>query len=130
MIKKRKKSSRLKRRLKHLKSDLPAVYLSLRNPQTPFLAKALAFLIIGYALSPIDLIPDVIPFVGYLDDIIILPLLMMLLIKMIPDEIWESSQQKAQGMWLKGKPKRWYYALPIILFWILVIVYVIRLVWK
>ena len=81
----------------------------------------LAAAIVGYALSPIDLIPDFIPFLGYLDDIIILPCLIALAIKLIPDNVMMRCREKAEGMWTDGKPLKWYYAVPIILVWLIVI---------
>ncbi len=72
-------------------------------------------------MSPIDLIPDFIPVLGYLDDVILLPVMIALTIKMIPHDIFEQCQKEAQGMWGNGKPKKWYYAIPILLIWILVI---------
>ena len=74
----------LKERAKQLKSDIPAVFLALKDDETPVLAKVLAFLTVAYALSPIDLIPDFIPVLGYLDDLLLLPTLAALTIKQIP----------------------------------------------
>jgi hypothetical protein len=85
------------------------------------MAKALAAITVAYALSPIDLIPDFIPVLGYLDDIILLPVMIAATIKLIPAEVWDDAIAKSEGMWEKGKPKRWYYALPIILIWALII---------
>ncbi len=109
-----------------LKKDIPALYLSLKDNRTPFIAKALAFITVGYALSPIDLIPDFIPVLGYLDDLIILPLLVYLTIKFIPEDIMNEYRLKASDMWKDGKPKRWYYALPIIIFWLLIVVVLVK----
>lgn len=88
----------------------------------------MALIIVVYALSPIDLIPDFIPFLGYLDDIFILPALMYLLIKMIPEDIWLESQKQSENMWINAKPKKWYYALPIVIFWILIIIFIIHFI--
>jgi len=70
-----------------VKRDTHAIYLAARDPRVPWYAKALAFCVAGYALSPIDLIPDFIPVVGYLDDVIIVPLGIVLVVKLIPPEI-------------------------------------------
>jgi uncharacterized membrane protein YkvA (DUF1232 family) len=70
-----------------VKRDTHAIYLAARDPRVPWYAKALAFCVAGYALSPIDLIPDFIPIVGYLDDVIIVPLGIVLVVKLIPAEI-------------------------------------------
>lgn len=104
-----------------LKRSVPAVFLALKNQDTPVAAKILATVTVGYALSPIDLIPDFIPVLGYLDDVIILPALIALTMKLIPSEVWEQCIEEAEGMWADGKPVRWYYAIPIIVIWVIVI---------
>lgn len=81
-----------------------------------------------YALSPIDLVPDFIPVLGYLDDVILLPLLVALTIKFIPNEVLEEKRHQAKGMWQDGKPKKWYYAIPILLVWVLIIVLILKVV--
>ncbi len=78
---------RLKRWARTIKRDVHAVYLAARDPRTPWYAKALALCIAGYALSAIDLIPDFIPALGYLDDAIIVPLGILAVVKMIPPEV-------------------------------------------
>src|SRR4051794_17076765 len=70
-----------------IKRDVHALYLASRDPRVPWRAKALAVAVAGYALSPIDLIPDFIPVLGYLDDVIIVPLGIMLVVRLIPPEI-------------------------------------------
>lgn len=77
----------IKERAKKLKSDVPAVYIALKDQETPRMTKVLAFLTVAYALSPIDLVPDFIPVLGYLDDIILLPALVALTVKRIPAEV-------------------------------------------
>lgn len=74
----------LEQRARQLKTDMPAVYLSLKSPDTPRYVKALAAITLLYALLPVDLIPDFIPVLGYLDDLIILPALIALTIHFIP----------------------------------------------
>jgi uncharacterized membrane protein YkvA (DUF1232 family) len=70
-----------------VKRDVHALYFAGRDPRVPWYAKALALCVAGYALSPIDLIPDFVPVLGYLDDVILVPLGILLLIKLIPPEI-------------------------------------------
>jgi uncharacterized membrane protein YkvA (DUF1232 family) len=111
----------LKERAKILKEDIPAIYYSLKDNQTPLLAKFIAGITLVYALSPIDLIPDFIPILGYLDDIIILPTLLALTIRLIPHDVFERCRIEAEGVWRSGKPKKWCYAIPIILIWLLII---------
>ena len=119
----------LKERAEKLKSDLPAVFLTLRDQETPWYTKLLAAITVGYALSPIDLIPDFIPVLGYLDDLIILPALIAWTIRLIPKQLWEKNRQRSKNMWANGKPKRWYYAIPIVAIWLLILFLVIRWVW-
>src|SRR5260221_7216095 len=79
--------SQLKQWARTIKRDIHAIYLAARDPRVPWYAKVLAFFVAGYALSPIDLIPDFIPVIGYLDDLIIVPLGIMLAVSMIPDDV-------------------------------------------
>ena len=111
----------LKEQASSLKKDIPAVFLALKAKETPIFAKILAFLTVAYALSPIDLLPE-----GYLDDVIILPALVALTVKLIPKEIFDRYRQEAEGMWPDGKPKKWYYALPIILLWALILYLIVK----
>ena len=116
----------LKERASSLKKDIPAVFLALKAKGTPILAKILAFLTVAYALSPIDLVPDFIPVLGYLDDVLILPALVALTVKLIPKEIFERYRQEAEGMWRDGNPKKWYYSVPILLLWGLIIWMIVK----
>ncbi|MCR6545850.1 YkvA family protein [Dehalobacterium formicoaceticum] len=118
----------LKERARQLKIDIPAVFLSLKSKETPLPAKIFAGITIGYALSPIDLIPDFVPVLGYLDDVIILPALIALTIRLIPQDIFEQFRKEAEGMWQNGKPKKWYYAIPIALIWLFVICLIVKAV--
>lgn len=119
----------LKERSKQLKTDIPAVFLALKKKETPLLAKVLAGVTVAYALSPIDFIPDFIPVLGYLDDIILLPVLITLTIKLIPDELFFECRKESEGLWENGKPKKWYYAIPIFVLWLLIIFVVIKAIW-
>ena len=118
--------SSLKMKAQKLKSDIPAIFIALRKKETPILAKILAGITIGYALSPIDLIPDFIPFIGLIDDLIILPVLAALTIKFIPENILEQSRSEADNLWNNGRPKRWYFAIPIILIWIVIVLLILK----
>ncbi len=93
------------------------------------MAKVLAGATVVYALSPIDLIPDFIPVLGLLDDIILLPLFVALTVKLIPSEVFGGCREEARNMWADGKPKKWYFALPIVAVWLLIIWVVLKLVW-
>lgn len=122
-------SVKLKERAKQLKVDIPAVFIALKRKDTPMLVKVLAFITVTYALSPIDLIPDFIPVLGFLDDALILPGLVALIVKLIPPEVFADCRREAEGLWADGKPKKWHYALPIIAIWLLVIFIVVKAVW-
>lgn len=86
-----------KERTKHLKEELSALVLAARDPRVPWYTKAFAVMIIGYALSPIDLIPDFIPVLGYVDDLLLLPAGIVLLIRMIPPVVLEECREKVKG---------------------------------
>lgn len=116
----------LRERAANLKRDIPAVFLALKSQKTPIFAKFLAAVTVAYALSPIDLIPDFIPVLGYLDDVLLLPGLVALTLRLIPEEVLTECRIKAQGMWQGGRPKKWYYALPVLIFWCLVLLAILR----
>ena len=118
----------LKERAKKLKSDIPAVYLALKDKETPPAAKILAGITVVYALSPIDLVPDFIPVLGYLDDVILLPALIALTIKLIPKDVWERNRELSEHVWENGRPKKWYYSILIVAIWILLIVILFKAV--
>jgi uncharacterized membrane protein YkvA (DUF1232 family) len=87
--------SRLKARARALKADVLALYAAARHPRTPWYAKLLIFAIVAYALSPIDLIPDFIPVLGLLDEIILLPVGIVLAIKLIPADVMDECRARA-----------------------------------
>jgi uncharacterized membrane protein YkvA (DUF1232 family) len=99
-----------------LKRDVHAVYLAARDPQTPWYAKALAFAVAAYALSPIDLIPDFIPVFGYVDDLVIVPLGIALVIRLIPAEVME--KHRALAALAQERPVSRAAAIVIVLVWI------------
>ena len=112
---------RLKERANKLKKDVPAVFLALKDKDTPVIAKMLAAIAVAYALSPVDLIPDFIPVLGYIDDVILLPTLVAITVKLIPKDVWVRCRAESGNMWENGKPKKWYFAIPIVMLWLLVI---------
>ena len=119
----------LKERAKKLKRDIPTVFLCLKDSDTPIIAKVLAALTVGYALSPVDLIPDFIPVLGCLDEVVLLPVMIALTVKLIPKGVWEKNAVLAAGMWQDGKPKKWYYAIPVVVIWVLIVVWLVRMIW-
>lgn len=116
----------IKEKAHTLKLKISALYLAIKRKDTPFYAKIMAGITVAYALSPIDLIPDFIPILGYLDDIILLPFFIFLSVKLIPHEIMEQCEEQAKGMWQRGKPKKWYYAIPIIFLWVIVVAIIVK----
>jgi uncharacterized membrane protein YkvA (DUF1232 family) len=118
-----------KAKSKQLKNDVYALYLASKHPKTPWYAKALAILIIGYALSPVDLIPDFIPVIGYIDDLLLIPAGISLLIRMIPKEILEECREKARSQSIGKKQINWIAGAIIILIWLSAAYVVLRLFW-
>src|ERR671927_100641 len=85
-----------RQRARRLKREVYALYLAYRDPRVPWYARLLAACVVGYAFSPIDLIPDVIPVLGYLDDLILVPLGVALAVRMVPEDVLSESRQKAR----------------------------------
>jgi uncharacterized membrane protein YkvA (DUF1232 family) len=81
--------NRLKEKTRGIKSNIIAIYLAMKDKRTPLIAKIMIVLTISYAVSPIDLIPDFIPVLGYLDDLIILPIMITISIKLIPKDVFD-----------------------------------------
>ncbi len=119
------KNITLKERAERLKTDIPAVFIALSHKDTPKIAKLMSAIAVGYALSPIDLVPDFIPVLGYLDDVLILPGLIYMAIRLIPEEVMQECREKSAGIWNDGKPMKWYYAIPVILLWIILMIIII-----
>ena len=119
----------LKERARKLAADIPAVACALRRPETPWWAKVLAAVAVGYALSPIDLIPDFIPVIGLLDDVILLPALIAVVVRAIPPDVMAQCRESSAAAWAQRGRKRWVFALPIIAVWLLLVAVVIKLIW-
>ena len=105
-----------KRRAQELKQEVYALYFACRDPRTPWIAKVLATAVVGYAISPIDLIPDFIPVLGHLDDLVLLPLGVLAVRAMVPAAVMADCREKASR--LDGKPASWIAAAVIVLIWI------------
>ena len=108
----------IKTKARELKSETFVLALAYRSPATPWYAKVFAALVVAYAFSPIDLIPDFIPVLGYLDDVILVPLGISLALKMIPEEVLVEARLQAQEAFPDGKPKNWVVGAIIILVWV------------
>ena len=107
---------RLKRWAGRLKVETYALYLAYRDPRVPWYARAFAALVVGYAFSPIDLIPDPIPVIGYLDDLILVPLGLTLAIRMIPAKVLAECREKAKE--LSKKPVNRVAAVVVVAVWL------------
>lgn len=106
-----------------LKRDVLALWFVYRDPRTPVIAKILAIVIVAYGLSPIDLIPDFIPVLGLLDEIILLPAAIWLVLKLVPDDAMADARAKAQA-WVNArrpKPRNWIAAAVIVVLWVLLL---------
>jgi len=107
-----------KQRARQLKTETYALYLAYRDPRVPWYARLFAVCVVGYAFSPIDLIPDPIPVLGYLDDLVLIPLGVALALKMIPPAVMAECREKAQAVMSQGKPTNWVAAAVIVAIWI------------
>ena len=106
----------LKQRARAIKADALALYFAARHPATPWYAKLAAVLIVAYAFSPVDLIPDFIPVLGYLDEVILLPLCIVLVLKLVPAAVMVECRQSAtQAM---QKPVNWIAGAIIMAIWL------------
>src|SRR5450759_401418 len=122
------RESRTRRWAARLKTETSAVYLACRDPRTPWYAKALALLVVGYALSPIDLIPDFIPVLGYLDDLILIPLGLMLVIRLIPADVLSECRQKSEEIVGRATRAGKIAAVVIVTIWLLTAALVVWLI--
>jgi uncharacterized membrane protein YkvA (DUF1232 family) len=107
-----------KAKARKLKREVYALYLVSKDRRVPWYARVVAVAVVAYAFSPIDLIPDPIPVLGYLDDLILIPLGIALVIKLIPAEVMQDCREKAALTMQAGKPKNWVAGGIIILIWV------------
>ena len=105
-------------RARQLKTEVYALYLAYRDPRVPWYARVFAACVVGYAFSPLDLVPDFIPVLGYLDDLVLIPLGIALAIRMIPPNVLEESREKATQVMRDGKPVNRVAAVAIIALWL------------
>ncbi len=119
-----------KQRARQLKCEIYTIYLAYQDSRTPWSTKVLAICVVGYALSPLDLIPDFIPILGYLDDLILLPLGIALVIRLIPPAVLEESRRKAQTTLAQNNPTSWVATALIVGIWLLLILLTGRLLWR
>jgi len=118
---------RVKSWARGIKRDVVTVYFAARDPNAPLLARVLAGLVAAYALSPIDLIPDFIPVLGYLDDLLIVPLGLLLVIRLMPDEVLINARSKADA--LLARPRSWLAAMCFVAIWLVLGFYLALWLW-
>ena len=115
---------------KNLKRQIFVLFFAYKDERVPLYAKIFTACVVAYAFSPIDLIPDFIPILGYLDDIIIVPLGVMIALKMIPKDVISDCEVKAEEMMGNGKPKNWIVGLIIVLIWSVIGVWAVMKIYQ
>lgn len=115
---------KLKQKARQIKLHLFVLWLAYKDPRVPWYAKWFAALVLAYAFSPIDLIPDFIPVLGYVDDLILVPLGIVLALKMIPEPVLEECKEKAEEIRRHGKPKNWWTGALFLCVWALVLLWI------
>ncbi len=122
------KKMKLKEKSKKLKREIGTLFYAYRDKRTPLIAKLVSLVVVGYALSPIDLIPDFIPILGYLDDIILLPIGIYFALKLIPEKIILEARVKAEKEFLNDRRSNYFFAGVIIIIWCIIIVKVVNMI--
>ena len=115
----------LQERAKKLKQEIGTLFYAYRDARTPLIAKAISVIVVGYALSPIDLIPDFIPILGYVDDIILLPIGIYFALKLIPEDVIVESRVRAEKDFLNDRKSNYFVAGAVIIIWCIIIIKVI-----
>ena len=110
----------------YLKQESYALYFVYRHPETPRYVKVLSGIIVAFVFSPIDLIPDFIPILGYLDDLVLVPLGISLVLKMVPENVKDECRKQAQKELDSQKPVNWFAAIMIFLIWIGIVFLILR----
>ncbi|MBE9126464.1 MULTISPECIES: YkvA family protein [unclassified Coleofasciculus] len=108
-----------KQRVRELKQEIHALYLACQDSRVPWYAKAIAACVIAYFFSPIDLIPDAIPIIGYLDDLVLVPLGILLVLRLIPPQVLTECREKAKEAMTQPKLVSWIAAVIIVTIWLL-----------
>ncbi|MGE7596412.1 YkvA family protein [Peribacillus frigoritolerans] len=113
-----------------LKRQIFILYFACKDERVPWHAKVFTACVVAYAFSPIDIIPDFIPILGYLDDVILVPIGIMIALKMIPKNVLTDCEVKAEEMMKKGKPKNWIVGSLIVMIWVLIIIWAIIYIYR
>lgn len=118
--------STLKQKAKELKSEAQVLVIAFRDARTPLSAKILIAITVGYLLSPVDLVPDFIPVLGLLDDLVLVPLLIALSLKLIPSKILEEARETAKSNPQMLKKTNWFFGIVIIILWLIILYFIFR----
>ncbi|MED4690385.1 YkvA family protein [Peribacillus frigoritolerans] len=113
-----------------LKRQIFILYFACKDERVPWHAKVFTACVVAYAFSPIDIIPDFIPILGYLDDVILVPIGIMIALKMIPKNVLTDCEVKAEEMMKIGKPKNWIVGSLIVMIWVLIIIWAIIYIYR
>lgn len=116
-----KRLATLKAQAKKIKREAYALYFAYRDPRLPWYLRLFALFVVARTFSPIDLIPDFIPVLGYLDDLILVPFYITLAVRWIPAPILAEARARADQTISGEKPGRWYYAIPVIIIWLILL---------
>jgi uncharacterized membrane protein YkvA (DUF1232 family) len=119
-----------KQRARQLKIETYAIYLAYKDPRVPWYARLFAAGVVAYAFSPIDLVPDPIPILGYLDDLVLVPLGVAIALRMIPESVMAECRERAETAMSEGKPTNWKAAAVIVTVWVLLAVLAIAIVMR
>jgi uncharacterized membrane protein YkvA (DUF1232 family) len=122
--------ARWKGRVRWLKTETYAVYLALKDSRVPWVTKALIIFVVAHTFSPIDLIPDFIPLIGYLDDLLITPIGIFLAIKLIPDEVLAECREKAKRVYVESAPTNQWAAVVVIMIWLFFALFLLALIFR
>lgn len=115
---------------KNLKLEITTLYVLYKSKQLKRLTQILTLCVVAYALSPIDLIPDFIPVLGYLDDFILLPLAIKGILMLIPNALYEESKRQAVNLSKKDLPKNWIFAILVVIIWLILLWTLFRVLFK
>ncbi|MGE7767141.1 YkvA family protein [Peribacillus sp. NPDC096540] len=122
--------NKIKNWARKLKRQIFILYFACKDERVPWYSKVFTACVVAYAFSPIDLIPDFIPILGYLDDVILVPIGVVIALKMIPKSVLTNCEVKAEEMMKKGKPKNWIVGSIIVLIWGLIIIWAIIKIYR
>jgi uncharacterized membrane protein YkvA (DUF1232 family) len=120
----------LKSRARALKLDVLALYFAIRDPRTPLMARIIAGVVVAYAISPIDLIPDFIPVLGLLDDLVLVPLGIVLALRLVPPEVMQQAREHAARIEAEHRPRSYLAAAVIVLVWVALLALLVALLYR